>query len=119
MVSKGASLGQIADALEVSRRSIRNGCIQGKRGKILSDGSIQLEVSPRQLSATRTKLAFMRERAGLFYLQHEPTEAEKPIIRKAVGLKKKPLLAEEILARLKNNLPSTDKTLSSCRNEGL
>jgi hypothetical protein len=102
-------LQELADGLDVSKRTLANGYIKGNHGFISSDGTVWSihipNVSSRKWSATERKLSFMRIQGGLFTLDRMPTADEARLIRKVVGLKKKPDLSPELRQSLKQRLP--------------
>jgi hypothetical protein len=93
----------LADSLEIPRRLLKQDLdtwiIQGRYGTIQTDAASWFVLlhckSKRAWSATKRKLAFMSliddlSDGGRLSLDRMPTTGEGPIIRRAVGLKKKP-----------------------------
>lgn len=119
--SPNITLEQLATCLDIPTKAIKKGGIQGKHGRVIvrSDGRnfwLDLQCSTRQLSAYKTKLRFMYndDDKNKFFMYRLPSLKESKAIRDAIGLKKRPTLTPENLARLKNNLPTPLETPSSC-----
>jgi hypothetical protein len=117
--SPNITLEQVAACLDLPSKAVKKHFLEGKNGKVVvrADGRnfyLVLDISKRQLSAFKTKLSFMYEEDGKFFLYRLPTANEAKAIRSAIGVKKKPAISPEILARLKNNLPTPLETPRSC-----
>ncbi len=99
----------LSDALEISRRELHldscgDWCIMGRNGWINPGARAWFLMisakSKRAWSATKKKLSFMEllkdgDEEGHFCLARLPTLEEAAILRKVVGLRKRPELATE------------------------
>jgi hypothetical protein len=118
---------ELARALGVSERRIkRDGCgdwnIVARRGHIATDGTssyayLRLESSRRWKAAKRI-LRFLSvsqdgDNEGIFHIREMPTAAQAVTIRKALGLRKAPLLTDEQRASRRLNLAPNNQPVSS------
>jgi len=117
-----AQLGELLEALNASPLALRRDTsglwvLQGSRGYCATWGdnatwqlvvAPQLEISARQWTAHKNRLAFAEltqdgDTEGCFRLHRLPTDAEATIIRDIVGIRKRRDYSLEVLARLQEH----------------
>lgn len=117
--SANLTLRRLALSLDLPNKAVKKDCLEGRNGKIIvrKDGRnfwLEMHVSKRQVSALKSKLKFMYEEDGKFFMYRLPNDKESRMIREIVGMKKRPRIKAIILDKLKNNLPTPLETPGSC-----
>lgn len=107
-------LSQLCDSLDISDNNLRRDELNywnifGRKGSIFTDSKLWHVLvscdSKRLWSATKSKLKFMMvsqdgDTEGIMKLERMPLPKEAAIVRKVLGLNKRPALTEEARAEL-------------------